>query len=366
TPDSAGHLRVHAAVNPEMKFELADYDDALLDSLHSGFNAAASKLARMTRPQRKAAARDTFQVEIRQFHAGVVVALSGPESAIKVEGKVSGLPKPITIGKFNLQDGSGEVDDEIAIRAATSAGAASVSRLRPNATLALAESTFGGAFKGAMPAAQLSFAPADGGLVVSIRRGKDETKKLGVLMNKDAVVFVSKAKRGAQELMLHKVNKQEFVHATSGMVQRFIWRALSKREGKLMTAKYEPVENRLSLPPRPKHPDYTGRDKADNVVRHAENAGAASDFLSATTIAEARIDNRRSGQPFREESGSIQIDLFEIDPGDITAGSINGKPGPKFSDGKHNEAAEDVVATREVFLKGGVPAAAIKKWSKGP
>jgi hypothetical protein len=329
--------------------------------------AGAAKLKDLSVPERKAQAQDIFHTSVRQFHAGVVVTLAGPDKAKTVTGKVSGLPKPIVLGKYDMLSGDAEVADALAIRAATSAAAGAVSRLPEKSTLPQAQTTFETAFKGRIRSAQLTFEGADAQATVKYRKSKDEMQTLGVIMNKAASAFQSMGRRGAQELLRHKASGQEFVRAAGDMtVQRYIWRALSDREGTLMTNKYEQVDNTLSLPPRPAAPGHERDKKATTIEKHASNAVVASDFLSATTIEDARIANRRSGQPFRGQAGTIKIDLFQIDPGAIFVGSSGGKPNWGFSDPKNKEAGLDVVATREVFLKGGVPAAAIVEWKKGP
>ncbi|MGB3799846.1 MAG: hypothetical protein WA952_08505, partial [Lewinella sp.] len=91
--------------------------------------------------------------------------------------------------------------------------------------------------------------------------------------------------------------------------------------------------------------------KVTDRFAHVTNAGAPSDYSSATTI-EDDIGNRVTGEPFNK-AGKIKIDLLHIDPGNLFP-LTTPKERSRYGFSESGSSAKDAHATREVLIKADV------------
>jgi hypothetical protein len=96
------------------------------------------------------------------------------------------------------------------------------------------------------------------------------------------------------------------------------------------------------------------------IVAHVLNERLASNFVSATTVADANITNRITGRHFNT-LGHIKIDLLYISPQrifDISthAGAVRWG---LYNPGVSQQGYLDALHTREVLIQSGIPGEAI-------
>ncbi|MEL7160609.1 MAG: hypothetical protein AAFN92_07610, partial [Bacteroidota bacterium] len=146
---------------------------------------------------------------------------------------------------------------------------------------------------------------------------------------------------GAQTLYASKTNHRlQFVRAQgNALVQRYVYRSVTAAESQTLlgSGNSKNLGARLG----------SGR-KVTTPFGHVANAGAPSDFTSATTT-EGDIYNRVTGESFNK-SGKIKIDLLHIHPDNIfPLTTVTQRTAFGFSEGTN--PAKDAHATREVLIK---------------
>jgi Domain of unknown function (DUF4157) len=360
----SGRLRIHAAVNPETTFEMADYDDRMLDDLHAGFTAATADLADRTASERgnEPFVLATFTREIRERHAGVTVALRRDKQTFVVTVTQQGL-RPIELGSINIATGEASADMELTIRAATADGRQAIERLGADATLGTGEQVFRDAFtarmKGAVLEVKRSREMIGREVYLTVRAG--DRRFLGVIVGSDVDNYRPVQQRGAQTLLVNRVSNKEFVRDAKGLlVQRYVWRNVNSTEAQILTQQREGIIP--DLPPRamtPGAPRGLRGQVAETPREHVVNAQMASVFSSATTIEGGYIVNRQSGQIF-SVFGAIRIDLFMIDPDRIVGlSTAAGRLAWGLVSSAPSQEELDAAATREVLIRGGIPGVAI-------
>ena len=144
-------------------------------------------------------------------------------------------------------------------------------------------------------------------------------------------------------------------------VQRFVYRAVSPSD-----------RRRLGNDPRvrggePSMPDLTPRSPtaprsiSNAIAAHVLNETLPSNFVSTTTVSEANISNRITGEQFNT-LGYVKVDLLYISPSRIvdisTRAGANrwGLERPTVN----RQGFLDALHTREVLISGGIAGEAIE------
>ncbi|MEO7688322.1 MAG: DUF4157 domain-containing protein [Sphingomonas sp.] len=356
--------RATARINPELTFDILDNDDDLLPRLHAAFTKGVTQLEPLSTPERLTKMQDVFERAFRQEHTGLVVKTANVRGKVKVSAKPSGKPV-LAIGEFDSATGKGQGDPAAEIASALVRARAAIGILGPTATWQASEAALRNAVSatGLIKASMVSFvhtdAPPGSELIVTLT----QRRSLGVLRRTADSLFVPHGSEGFHTLYKNRLDGSIVLMALKDIpVQQFVWRAITPKEREILETKF----NAASANPWPQLPSRPGKGKrTSDPVTHIVDASVPSEFTSATMVEEAKITNRRSApgqapQNFRtEKGGMIKINLAHVPAANIfvvgsTTAVTQWKFGPADAAGR-----ADAIATREVLIKGGVPAAAI-------
>jgi hypothetical protein len=203
--------------------------------------------------------------------------------------------------------------------------------------------TFGGYY-------QLEWA---GNRVYLVKDGKEHL--IGDVTEGDtAPVNTSSPKHPRQRLYVNHKTKEELVRSSGGqLVQRMVWRVLHADDVTTINAG-QGMKSRMD----PDDPNAIPVTPLDHVL--GGDRGRNSPYISTTKAKDGNITNY-DNKPFEPTHGRVQIDLLLISPSlivDVSNAEIQAKWG--FSaDPFGARAIFDAVRTREVLVRGKIPAEAI-------
>jgi hypothetical protein len=229
----------------------------------------------------------------------------------------------------------------------------------------------------AAPNARLQFTPTPstqpGPQGVSVTIYAPRPRFLGMIVNIYSTIWTKIGQRGSQQLFTNAVNGLQYVLSSTGSkVPRVVHRNINTTEQQILdrtrfnTPAGETIVYR-DLPSRPGRGARRNDPVTNDPRQHVLNADLPSAFTSVTTLplssASAMTNPRGTGQAFNT-SGTIDIDLFQIDPNrilDLTSPTELAKLG-FFSGRVDARGAADAVRTKEVLIRGGIPGVAISNY----
>jgi hypothetical protein len=363
-----GMWRARAGINPQLTFDILNSDDDLLPRLLAAFRPAVAQLAPLPAPDRRARMRDVFERAFRQEHTGLAVLLPETRGRVTVKARAAGAPRELVVGAFDVGTGTGAGDQSAEIAAALVRGRAALVRLGPSTTWPAAEQAMRAALvsTGTIRESMISFVHTDAPRGRELFLTLDQRRQsLGVMRKTSESLHEEAGTEGLHTLYRNKLDGQIGVKGLGGIfVQQFIWRAITAEERARLDARHQP-EAEVPWPSLPSRPGDGVSPRATDPVTHIVNAGVPSDFLSGTTVPNAQITNRRSpaGTPpqnFRKATGGrVKINLAWVPARDIyVVGTTTAVDQWKFGPGDE-VGRRDAIATREVLIRGGLPARAI-------
>ena len=166
---------------------------------------------------------------------------------------------------------------------------------------------------------------------------------------------------GENNWVRHRASGKAGVFSNKGtLIQRYVWRNINSTEAALLAppagARAGAQMRDRDLPPR----GGTGA-QLKTPLQHVSNEKRPSDFSSATTAEGGKIAQRDTGRVFNEH-GVIKIDLLWIKKENIIDLSTR-EAAAHWGLTQPGEAVEralkDVLFTKEVLIKGGIPRNAI-------